>query len=145
MCIRDRFHIDRVGKILLLCGKRIFPLIWKTSEEVQGLCRLRLTDHVGVLGKVSPSLLCRLYGFHSSSGDVVPETQHQSRFIRVRVVDESGPLMQAGEVVGKQKVTGLKLEGEFVIVALCDFFKGCLLYTSPSPRDATLSRMPSSA
>ena len=26
-----------------------------------------------------------------------------------------------------------------------DSFKGCLLYTSPSPRDATLSRMPSSA
>ena len=25
------------------------------------------------------------------------------------------------------------------------YFKGCLLYTSPSPRDATLSRMPSSA
>ena len=24
-------------------------------------------------------------------------------------------------------------------------FDGCLLYTSPSPRDATLSRMPSSA
>ena len=26
-----------------------------------------------------------------------------------------------------------------------DLFNGCLLYTSPSPRDATLSRMPSSA
>ena len=26
-----------------------------------------------------------------------------------------------------------------------DMFKICLLYTSPSPRDATLSRMPSSA
>ena len=26
-----------------------------------------------------------------------------------------------------------------------DFIKSCLLYTSPSPRDATLSRMPSSA
>ena len=26
-----------------------------------------------------------------------------------------------------------------------DFSYGCLLYTSPSPRDATLSRMPSSA
>ena len=26
-----------------------------------------------------------------------------------------------------------------------DFDKSCLLYTSPSPRDATLSRMPSSA
>ena len=28
---------------------------------------------------------------------------------------------------------------------LNDLFAGCLLYTSPSPRDATLSRMPSSA
>ena len=27
----------------------------------------------------------------------------------------------------------------------CGYCKGCLLYTSPSPRDATLSRMPSSA
>ena len=26
-----------------------------------------------------------------------------------------------------------------------EYFKACLLYTSPSPRDATLSRMPSSA
>ena len=26
-----------------------------------------------------------------------------------------------------------------------EFFNPCLLYTSPSPRDATLSRMPSSA
>ena len=27
----------------------------------------------------------------------------------------------------------------------CSEFEDCLLYTSPSPRDATLSRMPSSA
>ena len=26
-----------------------------------------------------------------------------------------------------------------------EYFQSCLLYTSPSPRDATLSRMPSSA
>ena len=26
-----------------------------------------------------------------------------------------------------------------------EVYRGCLLYTSPSPRDATLSRMPSSA
>ena len=31
------------------------------------------------------------------------------------------------------------------IVRLIDDFQDCLLYTSPSPRDATLSRMPSSA
>ena len=28
---------------------------------------------------------------------------------------------------------------------LCARYKGCLLYTSPSPRDRTRSRMPSSA
>ena len=32
----------------------------------------------------------------------------------------------------------------FETISLLDFL-GCLLYTSPSPRDATLSRMPSSA
>ena len=31
--------------------------------------------------------------------------------------------------------------GHFLVAKAC----GCLLYTSPSPRDATLSRMPSSA
>ena len=30
-------------------------------------------------------------------------------------------------------------------VSLIDIDKGCLLYTSPSPRDGLLSRMPSSA
>ena len=33
----------------------------------------------------------------------------------------------------------------FVVTASNGFFHICLLYTSPSPRDATLSRMPSSA
>ena len=31
------------------------------------------------------------------------------------------------------------------IIKIWAEMKGCLLYTSPSPRDATLSRMPSSA
>ena len=31
------------------------------------------------------------------------------------------------------------------IIDISDEAKHCLLYTSPSPRDATLSRMPSSA
>ena len=39
------------------------------------------------------------------------------------------------------QLQGQTVEVEFV--EQCP--KGCLLYTSPSPRDATLSRMPSSA
>ena len=33
----------------------------------------------------------------------------------------------------------------FGVIDMLDGFGSCLLYTSPSPRDATLSRMPSSA
>ena len=32
-----------------------------------------------------------------------------------------------------------------ILIAITGEFNSCLLYTSPSPRDATLSRMPSSA
>ena len=33
----------------------------------------------------------------------------------------------------------------FTLVDLSDVWNACLLYTSPSPRDGLLSRMPSSA
>ena len=39
-------------------------------------------------------------------------------------------------------LAGVQIEHSHSLLAHSD---GCLLYTSPSPRDATLSRMPSSA
>ena len=42
-------------------------------------------------------------------------------------------------------VTGLIYTGLFVAWYAWRYGWSCLLYTSPSPRDATLSRMPSSA
>ena len=42
----------------------------------------------------------------------------------------------AVNAVGSLVIIGITLHG---------FFMGCLLYTSPSPRDRTRSRMPSSA
>ena len=41
--------------------------------------------------------------------------------------------------------SGLDEMDNRILSAIIEKFKGCLLYTSPSPRDATLSRMPSSA
>ena len=47
------------------------------------------------------------------------------------------------EIAGQQHILG---EGKLLRRAIeADRFTSCLLYTSPSPRDATLSRMPSSA
>ena len=52
-----------------------------------------------------------------------------------------------GEIMGRrQEITELadSNEGE-ARSEVEDFLKNCLLYTSPSPRDGLLSRMPSSA
>ena len=58
----------------------------------------------------------------------------------------------AGENEGSAKVFGFALLNHLtqqdtlkLFAEHYDSVKACLLYTSPSPRDATLSRMPSSA
>ena len=53
-------------------------------------------------------------------------------------------LTEAGKVL---LPSALKISSEISRIEseLCTMGKDCLLYTSPSPRDATLSRMPSSA
>ena len=43
------------------------------------------------------------------------------------------------------QIDGMGVEAANVYADTSAQFKDCLLYTSPSPRDATLSRMPSSA
>ena len=44
-----------------------------------------------------------------------------------------------------KKVNDLILNYENEVIELRHWFHDCLLYTSPSPRDRTRSRMPSSA
>ena len=60
-------------------------------------------------------------------------------FRQVRILDGSGGEELIGDVSvrqGRINEVGTVTEG---------LAPSCLLYTSPSPRDATLSRMPSSA
>ena len=49
-------------------------------------------------------------------------------------------------VVSAIEILGLKHDVVRPVFIICDFqYNNCLLYTSPSPRDMTISRMPSSA
>ena len=54
--------------------------------------------------------------------------------------DSKQPDWKCGEVAGQFELKGAYLEGP-----VKELSGGCLLYTSPSPRDGLLSRMPSSA
>jgi len=47
--------------------------------------------------------------------------------------------------VGKEKIVNYEKYGQFREVGTSGYSYSCLLYTSPSPRDRTRSRMPSSA
>ena len=65
------------------------------------------------------------------------------------VTAAAAPLMKeagASSVRGSVTLTG-EMTGKGVVSSIWDSMDSyyCLLYTSPSPRDATLSRMPSSA
>ena len=62
---------------------------------------------------------------------------------RTKIVATIGPATQSEEIITdliKAGVTTFRLN-----FSHGDHKDHCLLYTSPSPRDATLSRMPSSA
>ena len=56
----------------------------------------------------------------------------------------SGEILLDGEDISQKKPSQRDIAFVFQMFALYPHMN-CLLYTSPSPRDATLSRMPSSA
>ena len=54
-------------------------------------------------------------------------------------------IIKNAKKLGVKKIIIQDLKNIFVKDYVYPMIRGCLLYTSPSPRDATLSRMPSSA
>ena len=56
-----------------------------------------------------------------------------------------GNVLSKNEVVFITRINGEKANYLLDLYDDARYYKDCLLYTSPSPRDATLSRMPSSA
>ena len=79
----------------------------------------------------------------------VPETLRKATYVFVRHGARRTPLARPYDGPFRVVERGNKffrvLAGTKELVITVDRLKPCLLYTSPSPRDATLSRMPSSA
>ena len=78
------------------------------------------------------------------SADLLAEIE-KAGFVEASPIQEQTiPLALEGKDVIGQAQTGTGKTAAFGLPTL-EKIRTCLLYTSPSPRDATLSRMPSSA
>ena len=72
-----------------------------------------------------------------------PFTKEHSEDLISKVIDEAFSVGALQPLIEDSSVSEIYLNGAHHLVY--HQVNACLLYTSPSPRDATLSRMPSSA
>ena len=88
-------------------------------------------------------------GGRLTKGEIDALKEIDTRLTKVGLMGNFDPIENITSAL--KKITELNLRNEFIdfFVSFALFYVAddatCLLYTSPSPRDATLSRMPSSA
>src|SRR5678809_1751011 len=73
--------------------------------------------------------------------DAVERSVHPAGLVDALVIDGIAVLPASGELHERLLVRGITVD----LVRAHEHERGCLLYTSPSPRDRQKSRMPSSA
>ena len=96
---------------------------------IAGFIFLRLR---GILGKRS--------GFEGKT------TAQFDKILKDSVVNQAAKTNDVfDDIAQKEFLKGAKIAYETIITDFSDNDNNCLLYTSPSPRDGLLSRMPSSA
>ena len=118
-----------IGPIVVF-GASNFPLAFSTAGG----------DTISALAAGCPVIL-KAHPYHAGTSEWVASCN-------VRAISSSGlphgifsHLNGESHQVGEELVNHPNIKG----VGFTGSFKGCLLYTSPSPRDRTRSRMPSSA
>ena len=95
--------------------------------------------------KLERAGVVRLAGVRTPTRDV-PECYNREPGVKARAMLPRGTKVNVEDVNGDADVVaGGKSVSETLVREGYAYATPCLLYTSPSPRDATLSRMPSSA
>ena len=74
-----------------------------------------------------------------------PDRTLANSFVMVCAVWVNLLVVVVQPVYASDQLGDIAIDGAAVPSALFEHFRRCLLYTSPSPRDGLLSRMPSSA
>ena len=148
MCIRDRPKFGAKTELAILEGIAIAAaanerILWASADKLV----VRLRDHMDgcqVIERLEFAGSYRRGKETVGDLDLLVDSDDATA-----VMDYFGDFTEIVSVIawGETKMS-VRLEGEFQVdlrVVPAESFGACLLYTSPSPRDATLSRMPSSA
>ena len=160
MCIRDRSEIEagsQRGKAALKALEKTFgrvQALWKpvATEEAFEIVRRRLFETVK--DAEGSSAVCRAFAeTYVAEGVKMPSETQESRYLQR--LEQAYPIHPEvfdrlyedwTTLEGFQRTRGvLKLMAKVIYRLWKDQNSDCLLYTSPSPRDRTRSRMPSSA
>ena len=164
MCIRDRYHVGKVWR-----GEA--PQAGRYREFMQ--CDFDTIGTTSIVSDIETGMvindLMRAIGFERFQVRVNNRKVLNGLLEKFELAESSVPVLRAIDKldkIGREKVTAeivaktdatqeqtaniLQLteisgSNDEILSQLEPVCKGCLLYTSPSPRDATLSRMPSSA
>ena len=136
--IFDAITVDDYGTVWATSGCNVYytsDSSWESYYYCPGGAIKTATDIVSTGNDVYISTYQGLHflGFSTSSGV-------NGTLVSV----DSNVLWNTGNFLSSDKINDLQLFGSQLLIAT-DNAGICLLYTSPSPRDATLSRMPSSA
>ena len=157
MCIRDsRFSFcvatqkENLRKRFTGIPEHVVNFFWYVAEEVRQLMSLlgviRLEELIGRTDLLQARSvdLAKTNGVDLSSL-LAPISGAEDRSW-LRHSDEAhgnGPILEDQLLADAELMAALENHGS--ISRSIEIINTCLLYTSPSPRDATLSRMPSSA
>ena len=92
--------------------------------------------------------MAKTKGYHKRKGGRRPNRERKRKLI-IHIICEGQntepDYFKEFPLTNAKVITVGKGEQHTKLVKSAISYKSCLLYTSPSPRDATLSRMPSSA
>ena len=151
-------HLPEIAQLYVsnVMHKRLTPVSYKFSYRVFGL--LSNLDQLGKLGALSKLLSYNRFNvFSFYDADHGPEdgsplkpwiaqhlTEHNISSENITVYLHSMPRV-LGYTFNPISYWFCYSKEQQLLAILVEVNNTCLLYTSPSPRDATLSRMPSSA
>ena len=115
---RENLKLKNGADVNAIDNDGITALMWASARGYTDVVRFLLENGANVNVKANDGLTALIWASDNGCVEVV------------RLLLENGA-----------NVNAKKDDGQTVLMVVCD----CLLYTSPSPRDATLSRMPSCA